>query len=434
MSGQSGEEEGERRGRRVASLAVLVVLLGFLFNFLGRGVADVYTVFLLPIEQETGWPRSALTSVYALCMLVQGLAAPLSGLAFERFGPRMVYPGGLLMLGLATLGGSVLASPWQLYFCLGIGSGLGVALLGMVPSTAMIGRWYRRRAGTAIAIAYAGFGSGILVIAPLAQVLIDSLGWRTAYQSIGLAFFALIVPVLLLPWAVLRRGLPPEGGVSASGGIRPGWSLKQALRTRAFWGLVHILFFTAFGMYLVIVHIVVMLVDYGYPPLEAATAFGTAGLLSVGGVIAAGSLCDRIGFRTTALLSFFGSLAGVACLMALHGRPDPLLLGGYTLLFGVAQGARGPIVSTLTGRIFVRGTAPIYGTIFATMSVGAALGAWFSGRLHDFTGGYGASLVLSAVALVVAALPFLFSPVISGALPLEPPGGPAPLSGKGASS
>jgi MFS family permease len=404
--------------------ALLVVLFAFLFNFVARGVADAYTVFLVPIEQETGWPRSTLTSVYALYMLVQGLAAPISGMAFERFGPRVVYPAGLVLLALATLGGSMLEARWQLYLCLGIVTGLGVAAIGMIPAAALIGRWHRRHLGTAIAIAYAGFGSGILVIAPLAQLLIERLGWRGAYQAMGLLLAALALPVLLLPWRRLADGRPAEqenGGATPVRRAGTGWRLPEAMRTLPFWGLVHVLFFTAFGMYIVIVQVVAMLVESGYPPIEAAAAFGSAGMLSVAGVIAAGGLCDRIGFRTTALASFAGTLAGILCLIGLYGRPSPILLAGYTLLFGIAQGARGPIVSTLTSRIFVGGSATIFGSIYATMSIGAALGAWLSGLLHDITQGYGASLVVAAAAISAAPLPFLLSPAIAGAIPAPPP-------------
>ena len=61
-------------------LAILVLLLCFGFNFIGRGVADTYMVFLLPLGAEFGWHRSQMTSVYSLLMVVSGLASPLAGM------------------------------------------------------------------------------------------------------------------------------------------------------------------------------------------------------------------------------------------------------------------------------------------------------------------------------------------------------------------
>jgi len=45
------------------ALTVLVICL--VLNLIGRGTADTYVVFLLPLEQDLGWSRSKMTSVYS---------------------------------------------------------------------------------------------------------------------------------------------------------------------------------------------------------------------------------------------------------------------------------------------------------------------------------------------------------------------------------
>lgn len=74
-----------------AGTAATVLFLCFAFNMLGRGVADAYIVFLLPLGTEFGWSRSQLSSVFSIYLVVVGLAAPLTGMLFDRFGPRIVY-------------------------------------------------------------------------------------------------------------------------------------------------------------------------------------------------------------------------------------------------------------------------------------------------------------------------------------------------------
>ena len=72
---------------------------------------------------------------------------------------------------------------------------------------------------------------------------------------------------------------------------------------------------------------------------------------------------------------------------------QPWLLVGYVCLFGICQGARGPIVASLSARLFAGpGLATIYGTIYACMSVGSGIGALLAGVLHDATGGYRADV------------------------------------------
>ena len=105
----------------------------FILNMFGRGLADTYTVFLLPLEREFGWTRSELTGVYSIYLLVNGLSAPLVGLLFDRLGPRWVYGAGMACLGTAFFLAQRLGSLWQFYLFVGVLIGFAVSLNGMVP-------------------------------------------------------------------------------------------------------------------------------------------------------------------------------------------------------------------------------------------------------------------------------------------------------------
>jgi MFS family permease len=130
-------------------------------------------------------------------------------------------------------------------------------------------------------------------------------------------------------------------------------------------------------------------------------------MLSVVGVMASGWLSDRFGLRPVALLSFGCSLVGILFLLALSFGTSDWLLAGFVGMFGIAQGARGPIIATRSNQLF-RGpsAAAIYGTIYGFSMVGAALGAWTSGLLHDLTGSYRPGLLLAAIGIALASMPF----------------------------
>ena len=405
--------------RSAAALPVLVLALCFVFNFIGRGVGDTYMVFLLPLGAEFGWHRSQMTSVYSALMVVSGLASPLSGIVFERWGPRVLYAGGLALLGAGYYLAGQARALWQFYLCIGLLGGLGASAIGMVPAAALISRWFNRRMSTAIGLAYAGFGCGALLMVPLAQTLIDSRGWRDAYHLIGGTLLVLLPLSLALPWRRIRAGsaaLPPPVARDGTGMPAP---LRAALGQRRFWLLVQVMFFTAVGMYLIIVQSVAYLVDIGFTPLQAAGAFGSAGMLSVIGVSGAGWLADRYGHKRAATVSFTGTFLGIVVLFGMSFQSTHWLLGAYVLLFGLCQGARGPVVASLSARLFPGpGQAAIYGAIYACMSVGSGLGALLSGVLHDLSGGYRASFVLSMVCVLAAAAPFWTSRIL---IPAERP-------------
>jgi MFS family permease len=118
-------------------------------------------------------------------------------------------------------------------------------------------------------------------------------------------------------------------------------------------------------------------------------------------------MADRYSPRKAATFSFIGTALGVAMLYALTYRASEVLLVAYVLLFGICQGARGPVVAGLSARLFSGpGQATVYGAIYALMSIGTGLGAMLSGALHDWTGGYRAGFLLALVAVALAAAPF----------------------------
>ena len=385
----------------------------FALNMFGRGLGDTYAVFLLPLEREFGWSRSQLTGVYSIYLLVNGFTAPLVGLAFDRLGPRWVYGAGLTLLGAAFSLAAGLVSLWQFYLFVGVMVGVAVSFNGMVPASALLSRWFPARLSTAIGIAYSATGVGTLLFVPLAQYLIATYGWRTAYATLGTALFVLVpLAMLALPWGRFFAGRPEER--RAKGKVEgEGWTLPAALRSRVFWGLAQIFFCTAAGMFCIVVQLVAFLIDAGFSPLVAATSFGAIGMLSAASIMGSGFLSDRFGYRQTASVSFVGTATGMAILLLITASPSLWLLVLFVPVFGLCMGVRGPIVSSIGARYFAGpSVATIYGVIYATNALGAATGSWLGGLLHDFAGGYRPALFMALAFIACAAAPFWTVPAL----------------------
>ena len=282
----------------------------------GRGVGDTYAVFLLPLEREFGWTRSELTSVYSIYLLVNGCTAPLVGLAFDRLGPRWVYGAGMASLGAAFFLAGGLSALWQFYLFIGVLVGIGVSLNGMVPASALLARWYQDRLSTAIGIAYAAFGVGTVLFVPLVQYLVGEFDWRMAYRAMGAVLLLLAPVAMALPWKRFAAGHPDRRPEARARGDE-GWTVRAALRTSVFWGLVQVFGCTAAGMFSIVVQLVAFFVDAGFSPLVAASAFGTVGLLSAVSVMSSGLASDRFGYRQTVTASFAGTASGLVLLMAM---------------------------------------------------------------------------------------------------------------------
>lgn len=394
-------------------IALTVLALCFTLAVLGRGLGDSFTVFLKPISESFGWDRAQIVSVYSLTWLASGLTAPLVGRLFDHSGPRIVYALGLLLLGAAFLVAAHAQHLWQFQISIGLCVGIGVAFIGIVPNSMLLGRWFGPRLPTAMSVVYSAMGGGVLALLPASQLLIDHIGWRDTYQLFGVAALGLLVPLMLLPWRLFAAGSPHVVKKTDPDFIDNGWTLVSAMRHHAFWALFSTFFFTAVGMYAIAAQIVAYLIDAGFPPLQAATAWGFSGVVLVFGMLGVSALDGLIGRRPSVLLSYAISILGIVLLWLLQYYPNFILLTGFVVCFGSMMGSRGPLISATAMRIFQgKRVGTIYGTISIGSGLGSAFGSWSGGLIHDATHGYNALLAFALASVVLGMIPFLIVPAL----------------------
>ena len=385
--------------------ATLIVILAFVMNLLSRGIGETFAVFLLPIESEMGWSRTTLTGIYAIYMGAHGLAAVVIGWFVDRVGPRVVYTIGLLAYGLAFLLAQFGTEPWHFYLTTGVMAGIAMTAIGMTTATVLITRWYHgpraRQLSPAIGIAYSGMGAGVILWIPITNQLIEMLGWRETYRTLGIILCVLAVIVYVLPWSKLQLTPLPLSRFGRVLGGRKDGHLRAALKTKMFWLLFVIMFITAVAMYLVGPQMVAYLVSVGFDSTVASLAFSINGFLTVFGIAGTGWLARYFGMKRVATISYAMSITAVILLACLTVLPVMALLALAILPLGLSQGARGPIVSVQASQAFSgQGLGAIYGAITMGVGLGGMSGAWLSGVFYDVTGGY----VLSYSVSVVCAL------------------------------
>ena len=392
-----------RSWRLIASIwLTLGVAFGLYFSF---------PVFYVALLEEFGWSRGAAAGAFSLSAIVQGVLSPLVGALVDRVGPRRVMLGGGVLLGTSYLLGSWITALWHLYLVTGVLAAAGACAVGWVPCAALLSRWFARRQGSVMGLAFSGMGVGILVLGPLAQWLITNHGWRQAYLLIGAGTVVALVP---LAWFGIRDAPPTPLAASAdpsraaatvveARGVR----LSGALATRAFWALFLAYLFTPLAVFPVVTHQVAFAVDQGFPRLFVAGIFGLTGFMSVVGRIVFGVAADRIGRAQSASLSYACTALGTLALLTLERWHHTASLYVYALLFGAGFGARGPIITAMASELFPgRQFGRIYGALSLGNGIGGAVGPWLGGAIYDVTGSYRVAFLLASGFCVMGAACF----------------------------
>lgn len=190
----------------------VILAVGFLTVVGGYVCRNTFSVFYPAIVGEFGWGRGNTALIFSINVLTYGLFAPFAGSLVDRFRPRYVLASGAVIMGLGVALCSLATEKWQFYVLYGVVASIGLSMAGWTPVVALVGNWFVRRRALSMGVLGAGFGTS-LVSAFVAQYLISSFGWRTAYVIVGVFAAATIAPLVLV--FVKRRpadmGLYPDG-------------------------------------------------------------------------------------------------------------------------------------------------------------------------------------------------------------------------------
>lgn len=380
--------------RRYITLGAIALTLGLTY-----GVWYSYSVFLVALLKEFGWSRSVLAGAFSVFTLVHGFANPLIGLLCDRIGPRRIVIFGGATLGLALYANGFVDSPGQLFLGFGLATALAVACCGWVPAVVLVQRQFMDKLGFSLGIVSSGIGLGMLLVVPFCQLLIESLGWRAAWQIYGAICAGWIVPVA---WFLLRDEAqsvvaPPAHEANGRDAVVKDMTLGAALHTQPFWLMLAAFFFGNVCSQTLHVHQVAFLVDHGMAAMAAASVVGVVGVASVFGKAGGGWLADRYE-REIVYVTCIAILIGAVGALALVGA-EPSRWGayGYAVLLGVGYSATAALTPVMVSDRF-RGShfGVILGLGLVGSALGSAFGPWMAGSLFDATGSYAIPFVIAA--------------------------------------
>ena len=393
-----------------AAFGIQFLLAAFLTQAMG--------LYIAILSEEMGWSKTTLSGAAALQSVESAIIGPLLGWVMDRIGPQLMVRWGMVMFSAGLLMLSQVQTV-GIFYLSAILMAIGASLGGYFPLSVALVHWFEKFRARALSLMSLGLAMGGLAVPSMAWSM-EYWGWRNT--SIGTGIFVLCVG---LPLAKMIRRRPEDHGEHVDG-LDPArhqspaqtgqavveppieFTVKQALRTRAFWLLA-----IGHGLALLVVSavnvhaITHMKEGLGYSVSTASWVILVMTCFQVGGVLIGAALGDRFEKRKVAALCMLAHALGLVCLTFAISMP---MLMGFAVLHGIAWGLRGPFMQAIRADYFGRNAiGMILGLSAAIIALGQIGGPMIAGVMADLTGNYQLGFTVLALLSALGSLTFIWA-------------------------
>lgn len=407
----SGDGPTDGRGPQAPSSARVpwaIVLAGAFIGLLSMGIRQSLGVFLLAVSEDLGPGREPFSLAVAVLSLLMGF--PLAGYLADRYDHRRVLLICTLLYGGALLMVSRLQSSEGLVLYLGMVAGLGTSGLSFGVLMGAVGRLVPiDRRSAMMGVVAAGTSLGMVVVAPTAQLDLETIGWRASFATMGVIVLATSTLAFLFPRRSTLRlgqeGIVEEPFMAA---------VRKARRNRSYLLLTAGFFVNGFHIGMIVTHLPAFVIDAGVTGAIASAALAAIGTVNLFSSPFLGRMGDRYRKRNLLMMVYGIRALLIAGLLLVPLNTATVLTFG--ILVGVVWVGAVPLTSATVAHLLgSRYLSALFGVVFFSHQIGASIGGWLPGRVFDATGSYLPIWIL-AVALSVAAV-FIHLPIQDRGLP-----------------
>jgi MFS family permease len=393
---RAAENDISYAGWRVAFVCHVGVLTGFATVFIYS-----FSFMVKPLQREFGWNNEQIARAFSLAAISVAICSPFMGRLFDRIEPRKLVSAMMVAFGLGV-GSLAYLTPQlgQLYTSavfIGI-AGTGTYQLGYAR---IVTGWFERRLGAALSIVVAGSGVGSLLIPPLVQYLLSTIGWRHTY--LVLAAFPLLVGAPL----TFLFAHPPKSATGAAKAIptqsadASGVAWPRALASLSFWLLALGVCALSLSENGALAHLAPMLSAHGLTLRDVAFTASLLGVSSVVGRFILGWLLDYLRGSYIAVASLLA--AGAGMLLLTHASTFSAAAPA-AFIAGLGAGCELDLIPYMLRRYFgLRSFSTLYGLVYTFFAVAGAVAPLIVGHIYDATGSYTRILNIFCAATLMGA-------------------------------
>ncbi|KAK5876341.1 hypothetical protein CesoFtcFv8_025707 [Champsocephalus esox] len=207
-----------------------VVLASFISIGFSYAFPKAITVYFKDIQVIFDASYSQIAWISSIMLAVMYAAGPISSILVNTYGCRPIVMLGGCLTSIGLISASFCNSVVQLYICIGVIGGLGLAF-NLQPALTMIGKYFLKNRPIANGLAMTGSPVFLSTLAPLNQYLFNQFGWRGSFLILGgLVLNCCVAGSLMRPLG------PPPGKIKKSEEIAITTTTKEK---RTAWEMVN---------------------------------------------------------------------------------------------------------------------------------------------------------------------------------------------------
>jgi MFS family permease len=389
---------------------IFFVCFLILFAMVGVAVAP-FSLYIVPVTEHFGFSRGDFTIIFSIKTVV-GVIIQLSLWSIiKQFGLRWVMVIGSLVVPIGFLIFTQATDLWMFYLG-GLFIGIGFSLVSITPITLLIDQWFDRGEGLILGLISAGSGFGGAFFTRIIGKQIVEQGFQSSFLFSTLILAATAIPVILFVRSKpventeLNQGDSATKGINLSAGTERQVNLSEIFKEGHFWLALLAVFLIGLVIHPVILSTPAYLLDKGYDAIFGATISGAVFLVLAFAKIFLGFMHDRLGIRTSLLISMGSFVLSTIFLVLADSQ---WMVWAFALFSGTGAATLAVVIPLYARDILGQQNYHyLLGVFVAVVSAGIGVGTPLINYVYDLSGSYGLMVAIyGGVGLIALLLAFL---------------------------